>query len=145
LFTFYVRNNICEAGYGQEVASRVLTRSSLIVGAFEGDTLVGLTRALWDGVVAVIMEFCLALEYQGAPLRHENGSLIERDASGVGRRMGVVLLEELFRLGATFITVYLVEGCEEALYEGLGFQPNRGHQVYYIDKRPYVLDKRQGT
>ena len=50
LFAFYERNHVCEVGYGQEIASRVLTRSSLIVGAFEGDTLVGLARALCDGV-----------------------------------------------------------------------------------------------
>jgi len=144
LFSFYERNNICEVGYGQEIASRVLTHSSVIVGAFEGETIVGLARALCDGVAAAIMEFSMALEYQGASLRHRNGSLIERDALGVGQRIGTVLLEELGRMGATFITVYLVEGCEEAVYESLGFQPNTGHLVYYMDKRPYV-EKQQGT
>jgi len=60
LFSFYERNNCCEVGYGIEVATRVLEHSSLIIGAFEGQELVGVTRAMFDGVAAAIMELSFA-------------------------------------------------------------------------------------
>jgi hypothetical protein len=37
LFAFYEKNDICEKGFGKEVAARVLDRSDVIVGAFRGD------------------------------------------------------------------------------------------------------------
>ncbi len=139
LFSFYERNDICEKGFGKEIASRVLKHSSLIVGAFEGDKLVGIARAMFDGCSANISEFSLELKYQGEGLKYDNGSLIERDTSGIGSRMGGALVDELWRMGATFIDYYLVENCEEEFFRSLGFEHNVGHLVYYIDRRPYVL------
>lgn len=139
LFSFYERNNICEKGFGKEVASRVLKHSSLIVGAFEGDKLVGIARAMFDGCSANISEFSLELKYQGEGLKYDNGSLIERDTSGIGSRMGKALINELLRMEATFIDYYLVEDCEEEFFRSLGFEHNVGHLVYYLDRRPYVL------
>jgi len=139
LFSFYERNDVCEKGFGKEVASRVLKHSSLIVGAFEGDKLVGIARAMFDGCSANISEFSLELKYQGEGLKYDNGSLIERDTSGIGSRMGKALIDELWRMGATFIDYHLVEDCEEAFFRSLGFEHNVGHLVYYIDRRPYVL------
>lgn len=43
--------------------------SNLIVGAFEGGKLVGIARAMFDGVSATVFEFCLDLEYQGSDLK----------------------------------------------------------------------------
>jgi len=113
LFSFYERNNCCEVGEGKEGASRVLEHSSLIVGAFEGDKLVGIARAMFDGCTGAIMEFSMELEYQGEDLKCKNGTTIERDSSGLGKKMGRILLEELFRMGATFIEYYILEKCEE--------------------------------
>jgi hypothetical protein len=138
LFSFYKRNNICETGYGKEKASKVLEYSSLIVAAFEGDELVGIARAMFDGLAAAIMEFCVAIKYQGDNLRYNNGSLKEKDSLGLGRELGRVLIDELVNMGATFITEYVVENCEEGFYKSLGFEHNTGHLVYYIDRRPYV-------
>ena len=139
LFYFYERNDICEKGFGKEVASKVLDHSNLIIGAFEGDKLVGITRAMFDGLSAAIMEFCLELKYQGDGLKHNNGSLIEKDSLGLGKMIGKVLVDELIKMGATFITVYIVENCEELFYRSIGFEHNTGHLVYYIEKRPYVI------
>jgi hypothetical protein len=61
LFNFYKRNHICEEGYGRERVAIVLRNSSLIVAAFEGITLVGIARAMCDGLSADIMEFSLVL------------------------------------------------------------------------------------
>ena len=138
LFAFYERNNICEVGFGKETAARILQHPHLIVAAFAGEGLVGLARATFDGLSAHVMEFSLDLRCQGGDLKHANGSLIEADDSGVGRRLGERLLNELEAMGACFITGYIVANCEEPFYRLLGFRENEGHLVYYIDNRPYA-------
>ena len=72
LFSFYQRNHICEEGYGKELARKPLRNSNLIVGAFESDRLVGIARAMFDGLSAIIMEFCVELDYQGKDLEYNN-------------------------------------------------------------------------
>lgn len=145
LFSFYQRNHICEEGYGKELACKPLRNSSLIVGAFEGSRLIGITRAMFDGLGAVIMEFCVELDYQGKDLEYSNGSLVGKDESGLGKRIGEALLNELFKKGADFVSCYIVEDYEEKFYASLRFVPNAGHLVYYIDKRPYLGDERYIT
>ncbi len=142
LFSFYVKNDVCETVFGKETASRVLDHTSLIVAAFEGDELVGFARAMFDGLAAVIMEFCVALKYQGDNLRYKNGSLVEKDSSGLGKEIGTVLVNELIKMGATFISYSIVADCEEEFYESLGFEHNTGHLVYMMEMRPYVTGKR---
>jgi len=138
LFAFYERNDICEVGYGKETAGRILMHPHLIVAAFAGEELVAVARATSDGLSAHVMEFSLDLRYQGANSKYANGSLIEADGSGVGRRLGECLLNELEALGVSFVTSYIVAGCEEPFYQSLGFHENEGHLVYYVDRRPYV-------
>lgn len=140
LWGFYVRNDICEIGFGKEIAVKPLKHSSLIIGAFQGDKLVGIARAMFDGLSAVIMEFCLELELQGSGLVYDNGSLIEKDTFGIGKKIGDMLIDELGKMGATFISLYIVGNCEENFYNSIGFVENTGHLVYYIDKRPYVTE-----
>jgi len=62
---------------------------------------------------------------------------MEKDTYGIGKRMGDVLINELRKMGATFITVYIVENCEEEFYQSIGLKENKGHLVYHIDERPY--------
>jgi hypothetical protein len=138
LYAFYERNNICEARYAPERAAEVLRHPSVIVAAFEGDELVAIVRALTDGLAAVIMELSVDLRYQGAATSHRNGSLIEGDVAGLGARLGAAMLAELAARKVDFISAYIVASCEEPFYEALGFKPNTGHLVYYIDRRPYV-------
>lgn len=83
LFAFYERNNICEVGFGKETAARVLQQPHLIVAACAGGELVGLARAVFDGLSAHVMEFSLDLRLQGGDPKYANGSLIEADNSGV--------------------------------------------------------------
>ena len=59
LWDFYVRNDICEVGYGKETAVKPLKFPAYIVGAFYEDKLVGLIRAMFDGLSADIREFCI--------------------------------------------------------------------------------------
>ena len=140
LFAFYQRNDICEVGYGQETAAKILQHPHLIVAACWREELVGLARATDDGLAAHIMEFSVDLRFQGRGGRYRNGSLIEADESGLGGELGRRLLSELESRGITFVTGYLVAGCEEAFYQSLGFRENSGHFVYYLDRRPYAAD-----
>lgn len=138
LWDFYVRNDICEVGYGKETAVIPLKYNPYIVGAFHEDKLVGIIRATFDGLTADIKEFCLECELQGGNLKYNNGSLIEKDAYGIAQRMGVLLIDELRKLGNTFVAGYIVEGLEEDVYHTIGLKHNKGHLVYYKDERPYV-------
>lgn len=138
LWDFYVRNDICEVGYGKETAVLPLKFNPYIAAAFDGDQLVGIIRATFDGLTADIKEFCLECELQGENLKYNNGSLIEKDTFGIARRMGQLLMEELRKLGNTFTSAYIVEGLEEEAYQAIGLEHNRGHLVYYRDERPYV-------
>lgn len=138
LWDFYVRNDICEVGYGKETAVIPLKYHPYIVAAFCGDQLVGMIRATFDGLTADIKEFCLECALQGEDLKYNNGSLIEKDAFGIARRMGLMLMDELRKLGNTFTVGYIVEGLEEEVYQAIGLQHNCGHLVYYRDERPYV-------
>ncbi len=140
LFDFYERNNICEVGFGKEVAARILEHPHLIVAAYIENQLVGLARATFDGLSAHIMEFSVDVHYQGDNLKYNNGSLIESDNSRLGFLLGERLCHELEKMGATFITGYIVENCEESFFRSLGFRENEGHLVYYIDTRPYVTE-----
>lgn len=137
LFDFYERNNICEVGFGKQIAARILDHPHLMVAAIVDDELVGLARATFDGLSAAIMEFSLDLRWQGRT-PHGNGSLVEADPFGLGRQLGKALLDELDRLGSTFVSGYIVQCAEESFYQSLGFGENEGHLVYYIDQRPYA-------
>lgn len=138
LYEFYKENDICEEGYGKEVAARILNHSSLIVGAFINNKLVGLTRAMFDGLSAEIVEFCLARELQGKGLEYDNGSIIEKDESTVGKLLGQTIIKELYKKGAFYISAVVFEEVEKGFFESIGFKKNEGHINYVIDRRPYV-------
>ncbi len=138
LWDFYVRNDICEVGHGKEIAVKPLKFNPYIVGAFYEEKLVGIVRAMFDGVSADIMEFCLELELQGKDLKYDNGSLIEKDKYGIAKKMGTLLLEELKKIGNTFTTAYIVGNLEEDIYHSIGLKLNEGHLVFIKDERPYV-------
>lgn len=139
LYEFYKSNDICEEGYGKEVASRVLKHSSLIVGAFLNNKLVGITRAMFDGLAAEIVEFCIAIKLQGKGLRYDNGSIIEKDNSTIGKQLGKVIIEELYKMGAFYISATVFEEVEKDFFLSIGFKKNEAHSNYVIDKRPYVV------
>ena len=138
LWDFYVRNDICEIGHGKEAAVKPLRYNPYIAAAFYEEKLVGIIRTMFDGLSADIMEFCLETELQGDDLKYQNGSLLEKDEYGIAKKMGVLLLDELRKLGNTFTTCYLVENVEEDVYQSIGLTQNKGHLVYVLDERPYV-------
>lgn len=138
LWDFYVRNDICEVGHGKDIAVKPLKFNPYIVGAFFEDKLVGIIRAMFDGLSADIMEYCLELELQGDNLRYNNGSIIEKDKFLIAKKMGILLINELHKLGNTFITAYVVKGIGEKVYKSIGLYQNKGHVVFIKDDRPYV-------
>ena len=141
LWEFYVRNDICEAGYGKTASVKALRYgNSHITAAFYEDKLVGIIRGLFDGQGMTIAECGLELALQGNELTHENGSLIEKDSYGIFKQMGLLLLDEMQKLGGTWADFILVEGLEETTFASLGMKHNTGHLPYYIDTRPYVQE-----
>ena len=138
LWDFYVRNGICEVGYGKATAVIPLKYNPYMVCALYQDKLVGIIRATFDGLSADIKEFCLECELQGETLKYNNGSLIEKDPYGIAKKVGLLLLDELRKLGNTFTCAYIVEKLEEEVYQSIGLEHNSGHLVYYKDERPYV-------
>jgi len=144
LHAFYVRTGVCEAGYPARTASRVLTRSDVILGAYRGSTLVGFARGLCDGTAGFIAELCVDPALQGTRLHFANASVIEKDKDGLGKRLVTRLIQELRRQGAQFFSNYIIENVEERFYQSLGFRENRDHKVYIIDVRDYMA-QRTGT
>jgi len=138
LYGFYERNNICEAGYGRDVATIPLKHSSVIVAAVEAGELVGIARAMFDGLDASVHELSLDLRLQGQAREGGNGSLIASDPQGVARQIATTLLRHLFAQGCYFISVDIVEGVEEPFYKRLGLVRNDRMIPYVLDRRPYV-------
>ena len=137
LHQFYVRNGICEAGYSPERAGVVLQNPGVVVAAVAADELIGIVRAVTDGLSAAIMEFSIDVRYQTSSSRYRNGSVLESDPQGLANRLGEAMLAELRRRGVDFVSCAIVQQCEEAIYERLGFRENVGHRVFIIDDRPY--------
>lgn len=79
-------------------------------------------------------------ELQRKTLKYNNGSPIEKDPYGIAKKMGLLLLDKLRKLGNTFTCTYIVEGLEEEVYQSIGLEHNSGHLVYYKDERPYVRE-----
>ena len=142
LFEFYQRNDICEVGFGKDVAARILHHPHLIVAALYRNEVVGLARATFDGLSAHVMEFSLDLRWQGQT-RHNNGSLVEADPQGLGRALGERLLQELARRGCTFVTGYVVDACEETFLRDARLPPEcRAQRVLH---RQAAVRKRRIT
>lgn len=138
LYAFYSENQICEMNYGKDIASRVLKHTSLIVAAYSQDKIVGLTRSMFDGLSGEILEFCLAVDFQGEKLEYDNGSIIEKDKYGLGKELGEATINELQKMGAFFISATVFEEAEREFFTSVGLKRNEGHVNYTIDKRPYT-------
>jgi hypothetical protein len=140
MWEFYVRNDICEAGYGKDVAVKALRYgNSHIVAAFYENKLVGIIRAMFDGLGMYIVEVGLELALQGDNPEYDNGSLIKKDTFGVYKQMGLLLIDETKTLGGTWVDCTIFED-EKEVIESLGMEYNTSHYPYYIDLRPYVQE-----
>jgi len=138
LWSFYARNDTYEAEcYDKKTAAIPLKQSDLIIGAFYEAELVGVLRVLHDGLDAKVCEFSLELELQGAN-RYENGALIESDQYGIAKKMGLMMIEQLTKVGVYFISYIVVDGIDNALAESIGLTKNDGHIEYILDNRPVV-------
>jgi len=59
--------------------------------------------------------------------------------------MGRILMDELFKMGVTFISTDIVENCEEPFYSSIGPARKDNHVVYYLDERCYKHDPKYRT
>ena len=136
LWDFYARNDMYEAQcYDKKTAAILLKKSDIIIGAFYEIELVGIIRAIHDGLDAKICEFSLELELQG-PNRCQNGALIESDQYGIAKKMGLMMIEELQKAGIYFIGYGVEDGIDNWLAESIGLTKSDGHVEYILDNRP---------
>ena len=136
LWDFYVEGECCEVRYGPQRAPSVLAKSDVVVTARNAGKLVGVARAITDGIDACIMELSLLPSHQGPGCVHEIAPLIEDDARGVGKRLAETLVHALLARGICFIERSSAYRTELPFYESAGFAPNTGHTPMYIDRRP---------
>jgi len=136
LWGYYARNGMYEAKcYDKKTAAIPLRNSTLIIGAFHENELVGIIRVLHDGLDASVHEFGLELELQGDN-RYEVGALLESDRFGIAKKMGLIMIEELDKAGIHFTSHTIVNGIENSIVESIGLTENKGHAQYIIDTRP---------
>jgi hypothetical protein len=137
LYRFYKRNNICEAKYGKVISEKVLGHPGIWVSAYNGKILIGFIRAIFDGLSAEIVEYCLGLKFQNFN-NYRNGSFIDSDPYGIAKKMITILLSELRKKGCYFYSANLHSKQEQRFFSSLGFIENKGMRNYVIDARPYV-------
>lgn len=94
------------ARHGLDVVQRVWDMAPATVLARDGERLVGMCRAVWDGgLMAEIMNVVVHPDYQ---------------RQGIGRRLMELLIAEIEKLGVRHITLGSAVG-KEAFYEQFGF------------------------
>ena len=94
------------AEHGLDLVQKVWNEAPATVAARDGDQLVGVCRAMWDGgIMAFVRSVVVHPDYQGQGIGHE---LLQR------------LLGELERLGVEHISLWATEGTE-SFYEKFGF------------------------
>lgn len=95
------------AAHGLALVQKVWDAAPATVVAHDGDKLVGVCRAMWDGgIMAFVRSVVVHPEYQGQGIGHEL----------LGRLLG-----ELERLGVEHISLWATEGTEH-FYEKFGFE-----------------------
>ncbi|MBQ7397124.1 MAG: GNAT family N-acetyltransferase [Lentisphaeria bacterium] len=94
---------------------KALPGSCAVAGAFEGDKLIGIARALSDGVSdAYIQDVTVDKSYRGR---------------GIGGKLVKLLASELADRGIDWIGLVGVPGTEK-FYSSLGFVPQGGHTLW---------------
>lgn len=92
--------------HGLDLVQRVWDQAPATVAARDGEKLVGVCRAMWDGgIMAFVRSVVVHPDYQGHGIGHE---LLNR------------LLAELERLGVEHISLWATHGTEH-FYEKFGF------------------------
>ena len=135
LWGFYIENDCCETRYSMERATSVLSRCDAVVTARDHGKLVGVARAISDGLSAQVMELSVALSHQGPGARNGTGALVEDDRYDVGRRLAGVLVSILHGQGVDWIEMVACD-CELSMYEAAGFKRKEGHRAVIVDRRP---------
>lgn len=100
-----------------DILQRSFQNSDLVCFAWDGDTLVGMARALSDGTVqSTIYDLCMLPEYQGKHL---------------GTRIMTAMLE---KLGTDNVVLWSVPG-KESFYARFGFKPMLTAMAIFEDPR----------
>lgn len=135
LWDFYVGNNCCETRYSMERATSVLGNCTAVVVARDRGKLVGIARAVSDGLLAQIMELSVALSHQGPGARNRTGALVEDDKYRVGKRLAETLVDVLHSQGVDWIGM-VAYATELQMYRDAGFHVKEEDRAVFVDTRP---------
>jgi len=124
LLGFYERQNH-QTTQSLEKLAGMLERSACVVTARDEGQLVGIARAITDGVRGYLTECKLDPAYQGPGAVTRRDGRIEHDALGIGRQMAERVLECLREAGVETVHV-TAHGTEEDFCFDLGFRKCRG-------------------
>ena len=135
LWQFYVETNCCETRYPMERATSVLQNSAAVITARDHGKLVGVARAVSDGLCAQVMELSVALSHQGPGARNGTGALVEDDKFDVGKRLALTLVRLLRSRGVDWIEMVAWK-TELDTYRDAGFQVKEEDRTVFVDARP---------
>ncbi len=124
LSAFYRRQNHAP-GLSREKLQRMLDNTFCVVVARREEELIGLARAVTDGLWGRLAECKLDPSFQGPACVTRKEGRIEHDADGIAREMARLAIEALREFGVERIDA-VAYGTEVDFCEELGFKKQRG-------------------
>ena len=124
LLAFYRRQQHAP-GLSREKVQRMLDNTFCLVVARRNEELIGLARAVTDGLWGRLAECKLDPIYQGPACVTRKEGRIEHDSGGIAREMARLAIEALREFGVERIDA-VAYGTEVDFCEELGFKKQRG-------------------
>lgn len=124
LLEFYRRQNR-ETTASADKLRRMIALSDCVVLAREGGRVIGIARALTDGVRGYFTECKLDPAYQGPGAITRTDGRVEHDEQGIALGMATRVLDRLREQGVESVLV-TAHGTEEDFCADLGFRRARG-------------------
>ena len=124
LLAFYRRQNHAP-GFSRDRLQRMLDNTFCVVTARRDGELIGVARAVTDGLWGRLAECKLDPSFQGPACVTRKEGRIEHDADGIAREMARLAIEALRAFGVERIDA-VAYGTEVDFCEELGFRKQRG-------------------
>ena len=131
LTSFYDRQGH-RAPSSREKLERMVSGSFCVVTARRGGDLIGIARAVTDGVNGYLTECKLDPRFQGPAAVTRMEGRIEHDQEGIAKEMACRVIDELRGAGVERVHV-LGYGTEADFCEELGFKKIGGMVALYLD------------
>jgi hypothetical protein len=142
LLEFYEQQNHQTTESTQKL-SEMLRRSAAFVTARDDGRLIGIARGITDGVRGYLTDCKLDPAYQGPAALTRKDGRIEHDEHGIGRTMGMRVLEKFREMGVEQVHA-IAHGTEEDFCAELGFKRARGAVPMQLDLKAMALCQSAG-